>query len=707
MSVSKIPSVVDEALAQWQPLIEALPHPAWLVELKRQRVVAVNAAAAGFFGRAPQALLGERASELAPSPEDLGFWAAVAGGAEPSLHTDTLIATPDGRAVPVSRSVRPVKVADGRLVFALVLLSDRSAEFHAEREREIMLAEQQATLECTDDGILVTDLGGHVRGFNRRFAELWAMPMALLQQREAAVLAWMARGVLDAEAYETRLQALEQASLIGASDRLELHSGQVFERVTRPLMVGGRLHGRVWCFRDLTERVSAQAHIDSLSQHDTLTGLANRRQLADRVAEAAAATRREGGSFALLLVDIDRFRQVNDSLGHDIGDRVLLEVAQRMQGTVRQDDLLARLGGDQFALLVRPADAASAEAAARRVLNVVAQPCIVDGAQLTLTCSVGVVVAPPRGGAIDELLLMAEAALRAAKAGGRANVRMHQARAEGDRQTRIKLDHAMRRALVSGRFRLHYQPQVRVSDGGIIGVEALLRWRDPGLGDVAPERFLPVAEDSGFILAIGDWVLTQALRQAALWYQRGQALPMSINISPLQFQQALFVDRVAGALAAAGLPGTMLEIEVTEAILAHDPDGALQRLDALSRLGVRVAIDDFGVGYSSVAQLGRLPVGKLKIDRSFISGLPLDEGDGLVVLALLQMARALGMQTVAEGVETEAQRQFLLDAGCDAYQGHLYAPALDALTFAQRLPAEGVPPPAPQRPAPRIRLVRS
>ena len=698
--------VAAELPVVWQPLLEALPHPAWLVELARRRVVAVNAEAVAFLGRPRDALIGERAEDLAPSPEDLSFWEAVAGGEAPTLHTETLVAAPDGRAVPVSRSVRAIAGADGSPAFALVLLADRSAEYEAERARELMLAEQQATLECTDDGILVTDLGGRVRGFNRRFAELWAIPLALLQQREAAVLSWMARSVVDADGYDSRLQALAQASFIVANDRLELHSGQVFERVTRPLLVAGRLQGRVWCFRDLTERVSAQTHIEALALHDALTGLANRRQLAERVAEASSAARRDGSGFALLLVDIDRFRQVNDSLGHEIGDRVLLEVAQRMQGTVRQDDLLARLGGDQFALLLRPADAKSAEAAARRVLNVVAQPCIVDGAQLTLTCSVGVTLAPPRGVELDELLRMGESALRAAKSGGRAGWRMHQARAEGDRESRVKLDHAMRRALVSGRFRLHYQPQVSLSDGSVIGVEALLRWRDPGLGEVAPERFLPVAEDSGFILAIGDWVLTQALRQAAIWHQRGHVLPMSVNISPLQFQQTGFVERVAAALTAAGVPGTLLEIEITEATLAQDPEAAVQRLDELARLGVRLAIDDFGTGYSSVAHMGRLPISKIKLDRSFVSGLPDDEDDAVVALAVLQMARALGLQAVAEGVETEAQRQFLLDAGCDAYQGRLFAPALDPLTLQQRLPATGLALPAPRRPAPRIRLVR-
>jgi predicted signal transduction protein with EAL and GGDEF domain len=402
-----------------------------------------------------------------------------------------------------------------------------------------------------------------------------------------------------------------------------------------------------------------------------------------------------------------------------VGDRVLLDVAQRIQGCLRADDVLARLGGDQFAVLVRTADATTAETTARRVLNVVAQPCSLDGAQFTLTCSIGVALAPSHGRTADELVRHAEAAMRAVKSAGRANYRMHQARAEVDRRSHMKLDHAMRQALVSGRFRLHYQPQVNLEDGRIMGAEALLRWRDPEMGEMSPARFIPVAEDSGFIVPIGDWVLSQAVRQAALWHSKGLSMPIAVNVSALQFQQAHFVDRVASVLAVSGLPPALLELELTESILVHDADDALQRLHALKRLGVRLSIDDFGTGYSSLAYLKKFPIGKLKIDRSFVRGLPRDDSDAGIVRAILQMARALGMKVIAEGVETEAQRAFLHDAGCDEFQGFLYAPALDALSFEQRLPASEARPAAtasdaddavgPARPGqapPRIRLVR-
>jgi diguanylate cyclase (GGDEF)-like protein/PAS domain S-box-containing protein len=691
--------------------MEGLPHAAWLVDLASRQVVAVNQAAVQLFGWDAGHGVGRPPEDLAASPEDLAWWAGAALGDLSPLHTDTVVCSPDGRMLHVNRSIRAVRLlpTPGEPTHVLVTLADRSAEARAETQREEMLAELQATLEATADGILVTDLGGRVRAFNRRFAELWGMPVALLQHRDdAAVQAWMSRSLVDPAGYQQRLQALAQASLIAATDRLELASGQVLERVTRPLFSAGRPQGRVWSFRDLTERLAAQERIEELTVTDGLTGLPNRARLTERVDQAVAQSRKEGSALALLVVDLDRFRHINDSLGHEIGNRVLLDVAQRIQGCLRQDDLLARLGSDQFAVMVQPADAAAAETTARRILNVVAQPCSLDGAQFTLTCSIGGAIAPAHGSTADELLRHAETAMRAVKVAGRASFRLHQARAEVDRRSHMKLDHAMRQALVSGRFRLLYQPQVSLADGRVTGAEALLRWRDPEMGDVPPGRFIPVAEDSGFIVPIGDWVLSQAVRQAALWHSKGQSIPIAVNVSALQFQQAHFVDRVASVLAVSGLPPPLLELELTESILVHDADEALHRLHALAKLGVKMSIDDFGTGYSSLAYLKKFPIDKLKIDRSFVSGLPSDESDAGIVRAILQMARAMNMKVIAEGVETEAQRQFLLEAGCDEFQGWLFAPALDALSFEQRLPQLPTRPdqPAAQPRAPRIRLVR-
>ena len=581
---------------------------------------------------------------------------------------------------------------------------DGSAQRRAEDERERTVAELQATLESTADGILVTDLLGRIRAFNRRFATTWGIPDDLLKaQQDDAVHDWMRRSVVEPEAYQRRLQAIQDATLLSTTERLTLHSGQVLERVTRPLWCRGQAMGRVYSFRDLSEQLAAQQRIEELSITDTLTGLPNRHRLAEHVAQASQRSRQEGTRFALLLIDLDRFRHINDSLGHETGDRVLIDVAQRIRSCMRSDDLLARTGGDQFALLVEGADTAAAEVSARRILDAVAAPYNLDGAQFTLTCSIGGALCPGHGHSADELVRHAEAAVLAVKVGGRGNYRVHKGQRGGDRRADIQLDHAMRQALASGRFRLHYQPQVELQSGRLVGAEALIRWRDPGLGEVAPGRFIPVAEDSGFIVALGDWVLAQAVRQGAMWLARGLQVPIAINVSALQFQQPQFVERVAAVLAAHKLPAQLLELELTESILVRDADEALQRLRALARIGVRLSIDDFGTGYSSLAYLKRFPIDKLKIDRSFIQGLPGDDSDSAIVIAILQMASALGMKVIAEGVESEAQRQFLLDSGCHQFQGYLYAPALDSLSFEKRLQLARAH--ADIAEAPRVRLV--
>ncbi len=689
MKLAASPPVDDDRalVGAWASLVDSLPDATWLVDAHTRRVVADNAAARQLLGRGASSLIGEPAESLIATPEDMAFWDEAAGCTAGALQSDTTLCAADGRTVHVTRCIRPlVDAGGGPARHYAVVVSDRSAWREAENEREQIVAELQATLESTADGILVTDLVGRIRAFNRRFATTWGIPEDLLASRQdETVHDWMRRSVPDAAGYQRRLRAIQEATLLSATDRLTLHSGKVLERVTRPLWCRGQAMGRVYSFRDLSEQLAAQTRIEELSLTDALTGLPNRRLLAEHMARTSKRSRSEGGSFALLVIDLDRFRQINDSLGHETGDRVLIDVAQRIKSCMRADDLLARTGGDQFALLIDGADTQLAERSARRVLDAVAAPCNLDGSQFTLTCSIGGALCPDNGHTADELVRHAEAAVLAVKQGGRANYRVHKGRSGGDRRADIQLDHAMRQALASGRFRLHYQPQVELCSGRVVGAEALIRWRDPALGEVSPTRFIPVAEDSGFIVALGDWVLTQAVRQGALWQQRGMATPIAINVSALQFQQPQFVDRVAEVLAAARLPAQCLELELTESILVRDADEALQRLRALARIGVRLSIDDFGTGYSSLAYLKRFPIGKLKIDRSFVQGLPGDDSDGAIVVAILQMASALGMKVIAEGVETEGQRRFLLDSGCHEFQGFLYAPALDTLSFEARL----------------------
>lgn len=664
-------------------LIEAMLHAVWLVDATTLRIAAANQAAGALLGCDPATLVDQPALTLAATPEDLCFWDEAGRGTPAELLSDTFVRRFDGSTVPATRRITLLTIG-AHSVYA-VALQDRSEHKRIERELEVAAAELSATLESTADGILVVDLAGRIRNFNRRFADLWGIPSELLAQRnDDAVLDWMRRSVVDPTAYMRRLAMLEEATLLQASDVLSLHSGKLVERHTLPQCNGGRPIGRVFSFRDITERVQASQRIEHLSHTDALTGLPNRRLLADRIEHAVALARREGVAFGLLLLNLDRFKHINETLGHDFGDRVLVDVAERVKTCVRQVDTVARLAGDEFVLLVQRSDAAGAEATATRVMEALQRPFTLDGMSFTVTASAGIALYPESGATTDELLSHADAAMREVKAAGRAAYRFHRERGSpGDAllRSRLQLDHAMRQALAQQRFRLHYQPQVDLRSGAVTGAEALIRWRDPELGDISPGAFIPVAEESGFIVAIGDWVLREAVRQAARWYGTGLRLVTSVNVSALQFRQPGFVEGVAAALREAALPAAQLELELTESILIQDADDTLARLSALHQLGVKLAIDDFGTGYSSLGYLKRLPIGRLKIDRSFVKGLPADTRDAGIVAAIVNLGRALQLDVVAEGVETEAQRLFLRQAGCDQFQGFLFAAALDAPGF--------------------------
>ena len=702
MSPDTHPALLSEPagpLAALAALIEAMLHAVWLVDAKALRIVAANRAAGELLGLPASELVGKAVLELAATPEELCFWGDVADGASDSIESETLVRRFDGTTVPVTRRVSRVEPGAG-LALYVVALHDRSEQLRSQRELETAAAQLAATLESTADGILVTDLSGRIRNCNQRFAQMWGVPPELLLQRnDDALLEWMRRSVVDPAAYMRRLATLEETTMLQSSDVLQLHSGKVIERVSLPQCSRGRPIGRVFSFRDITEKIEAGERIETLSYTDALTGLPNRRRLADRIKMSLALAQREQAQFALMLLNLDRFKHINDTLGHAFGDSVLIDVAERLRGCLRQGDTVARLGGDEFVLLVNRADEAGAETGARRVLDALRRPFHQAGMSFTVTASVGIVMVPGDGATMDELMGRADAAMHEVKQAGRAGLRFHRShvrRRGADSRSSMQLDHAMRQALTQGLFRLHYQPQVDLASGRVNGAEALIRWTDPDLGEVEPGEFIPLAEDSGFIVAIGDWVLHQAVAQAADWHRRGLDLMVSINVSALQFQQPGFVEGVAQALHDAGLPAPKLELELTESMLVHDAAETLLRLQALAQLGVRLAIDDFGTGYSSLGYLKRLPVHRLKIDRSFVAGLPADQSDAGIVHAIINMGRALHLRIIAEGVETEAQRRFLKKAGCDQFQGFLFARALEAPAFEARL-VEGASARTPRR----------
>ena len=433
--------------------------------------------------------------------------------------------------------------------------------------------------------------------------------------------------------------------------------------------------------RDLTAQQFAQKRINELAYSDALTGLPNRLLLSQRVAAAMQEALPEQVPFAILFLDLDRFKIINDSLGHAFGDRVLQLVSARLQACLRRIDVLCRLGGDEFVVYLHGANAEAGEMVAQRIQEEMHRPFTLDGIGFSIQCSMGIAMCPQDGTTLDELIKHADTAMYRMKDQGRGSYSFYHAQMNANLLARMQLEHAMRQALEQQAMTVHYQPQLNLVTGEIVGAEALLRWTDPELGAVSPGVFIPLAEETGYIITLGAWVLEQSVQQAARWHQAGKTLVVSVNVSALEFGQPDFMQRLTQLLDTYQLPPQLLELELTESILLKGAHEAAERLATVAQLGVALAIDDFGTGYSSLAYLKTLPIHKLKVDQSFVRGLPDDEGDHAIVSAIIHMGRALGMVVVAEGVETQAQRAVLQQLQCHAYQGFLCSPALAAADF--------------------------
>jgi diguanylate cyclase (GGDEF)-like protein len=436
-----------------------------------------------------------------------------------------------------------------------------------------------------------------------------------------------------------------------------------------------------------TEKLeAANRQLRHLATHDALTGLPNRVLLDDRLAQAVAHANRDSQPFAALVVDLDRFKLINDSLGHRAGDAVLDEISRRLRSVVRDIDTVARTGGDEFIIVISPsAEREDAVAIAHRARDTLRAPMRVSGVELHVTCSIGVAYYPTDANSADSLITRADAAMYCAKQRGRNNV---QSFAEGmDSVTvgRVSLESDLHTAIDAGQFELHYQPKPDTESGDIRGAEALIRWRHPQRGLILPEHFIPLAEECGLINEIGAWVLREACRQCVEWQRSGLPdLRVAVNVAATQFRRGDLLDVIRGALDAAGLEARFLEIELTESAVMTNPEESALILEELSRMGVLVSVDDFGTGYSSINYLRRFPIDKLKIDRSFVRDLDC-EVDASIVQAIISLAHSLKLKVVAEGVETPVQLQYLRSLGCDQYQGFHFSPPLPASEFADLL----------------------
>jgi len=428
---------------------------------------------------------------------------------------------------------------------------------------------------------------------------------------------------------------------------------------------------------------AANRKLRHLASHDALTGLPNRLLLDDRITQTIAQADRQSHEFAVLVIDLDRFKIINDSLGHRAGDELLREVAQRLKSAVRSVDTTARLGGDEFVILLGPPITQSeALAVARRVIQLMEPSMRLLGIDVHISPSIGMAFYPRDGRTVDTLLAHADAAMYTAKERGRNNVQCYAEGMSAGTQERVRLESELHEALHSGQFELHYQPKVDTSNGRINSAEALIRWRHPQRGLLPPADFIGIADDCGLLDDIGEWVLHEACRQAKAWQEAGlPRLRVAVNLAPSQFRLTNLVDQIRRALDAAALDPQLLEVELTESAVMSDAEESILILEAISSMGVLVSVDDFGTGYSSMSYLRRFPIDKLKIDRCFVEEMTRRSEDASIVRAIISLAHSLHLKVIAEGVETSEQLALLADLGCDQYQGFYFSPALTAEKF--------------------------
>jgi diguanylate cyclase (GGDEF)-like protein/PAS domain S-box-containing protein len=584
--------------------------------------------------------------------------------------------SPDGQRHWLEVNLIPQVGPDGALIAAFVLITDitkhRLAE-QAVRESEERLAKfMQASVE----GILFHK-NGTLTDANEPLCALIGYSLDEL----------VGRHVLD---FVPPDQVAKVSTVMDAGDESSYES-VILHKDGRRLPIEAIVrtierHGermRMGIIRDIRDRLAAQAHIRHMAHNDALTGLPNRLNLMEQLGHMIAAARRNDSQVALLFIDLDHFKRVNDSLGHLVGDTLLQTLARRITASLRATDVVARFGGDEFiVLLPRTLQRMDVEEVTQKLLAAIELPVNVDGRLISVTPSIGISMFPHDGETADDLIKNADTAMYLAKSRGRANAQFFTSEMANSAYDALVLESQMAQALAHGEFVLHFQPQVRSRDGMLVGAEALIRWNHPERGLLLPDAFIPLAEQQRLMLPIGQWVLREAARAARGLHAAGLVgVPVAVNLSSVQFQTSGFTALIEQLLAEEGVAGDLLELELTERMLMDDLPEVKRKLRELKDLGIRISVDDFGTGYSSLAHLKELPIDKMKIDRSFVLGLPGETDSAAIARAIVQMARGMGLSVIAEGVETEAQRAFLTRLDCDELQGLLISGPLPLAEF--------------------------
>lgn len=553
----------------------------------------------------------------------------------------------------------------------------------AQHEADESLRLAATVFDSSLNGILITSPQGIILRVNQAFSEITGYSaQEAVGQRPS---------LLKSEQHDTAFYRTMWASL----ERSGSWQGEIWDRhrdghvipmwqsITAVRDAKGDISHYIGIFYDITEQKRAAEHIDRLAHYDALTDLPNRLLFNERCGHALERARREHSGMAVLFLDLDHFKHVNDSLGHPMGDALLQAVAQRLKQQLREEDTVARLGGDEFVVILeKVAAAADAEWVARKLLEAFSEPFPVRGHDLSLGLSIGISIYPEDGEDVTNLVKNADIALYRAKEHGRGNFQFFEPHLTQIAAERLYIEGELRQAIRRQELTAFYQPQHTLSDGRLVGAEALLRWKHPELGQVAPDRFIPIAEDSGLIVPIGEWMLATACRQAKAWIDSGHPLErMAVNLSGVQIQRGDIVATISRVLAETGLPPERLELEITETYIMRQAERDIRVLEDLRDLGVKLAIDDFGTGQSSLGYLKRLPVDKLKIDRSFVMDIPQDADDAAITRAIVALGHSLRLNVLAEGVETPEQEVFLKELGCDGVQGYYYSKPVDAAAF--------------------------
>ena len=602
----------------------------------------------------------------------------------------------DGGLIDVSMSIAPIYDADHEVNGTMVTIADISRRKQAEQALRESESHLRLAMDAAQMGMWYWESGTDRFTYSDGLNTLWGRPAdsPLVDYRE--LQEHLHRD--DRELFDATLRhAVKQGTDFSVDYRVVWADGSEHWIANRGQVhrgADGRAQRVIGVAMDITDRKIAEQRIAHMAHHDALTGLPNRVLLRDRIQQAIAQAHRNTTQLAVLFIDLDRFKTINDSLGHQLGDRLLQSVASRILVCVREGDTVSRVGGDEFVIVI-PAIESSTDASsvAAKILEVLASAFHLHGNDLHVAASIGISLYPSDGSDAETLMRNADTAMYHAKDSGRANFQYFTQHMNVAAQQRLLMENSLRRALENREFELHYQPLFDLRDRSITGFEALLRWNPPGGATIAPGDFISTAEESGLIVPIGDWVLREALRQATTWQAAGRALFVAINVSANQLARPSFVEHLRRLIQETGIDPTLVELEVTESVIIEGAGEAREALDHIAALGVGIAIDDFGTGYSGLAYLKRLPIDTVKIDQSFVHDLTLDPDDAAIVTAIVAMARSLGVDVVAEGVETEEQLAELIRLGCYRAQGFLLARPMSAAAVARLLGRKSAPAP--------------